>query len=245
MAAREDRIRVLVADDHPVVREGVASMIEGQQDMEVVGEAAGGEEAIALFQSLQPDVMLLDLKLPDMDGVEVILRLRAENSQARIIMLTTFTGDVQARRALTAGAAGYMLKGSLRHDLREAIREVHAGKRYIQAAVAAELAEHTAAGSLTAREMEVLLLISQGCSNRLVGNRLQIKEDTVKSHVISILAKLRANDRTHAVTIALQRGFFEIQGGTQDGLAGRTLPAAVKTGDEPGGFAARRSAIRR
>ena len=241
MAARGERIRVLVADDHPVVRDGVASMIQGQEDMEVVGEAAGGEEAIALFQTLRPDVMLLDLKLPDMDGIEVILRLRAGNPEARIIMLTTYTGDVQAKRALTAGAAGYMLKGSLRHDLREAIREVHAGKRYIQAAVAAELAEHTADGSLTAREMEVLQLISQGGSNRSVGDRLQIKEDTVKGHVISILAKLRANDRTHAVTIALQRGFFDIQGGP----AGVVVPAAVKKDEEPGDIAGRRPVIRR
>ena len=241
MAAHDARIRVLVADDHPVVRDGVASMIEGQDDMEVAGEAASGEEAMALFRALQPDVMLLDLKLPDMDGIEVILRLRAENPAARIIMLTTFTGDVQAKRALTAGAAGYMLKGSLRHELRQAIREVHAGKRYIQAAVAAELAEHTADGSLTAREMEVLHLVAQGCSNRLVGSRLQIKEDTVKSHVISILSKLRANDRTHAVTIALQRGFFEIQGGPGDAA----VPVAIRKGKEPGGIPGVRPIVRR
>ena len=210
MSAEPGRIRVLVADDHPVVRDGVTSMVASQDDMEVVGGARSGQEALTLFGRLRPDVLLLDLKLPDMDGITVIDKLRAVTPEARILVLTTYGGDVQARRALKAGAAGYMLKGSVRHDLRASIRAVYAGQCYIQAEVAAELAQHTGDASLTVREIEVLQLISRGSSNRLVADRLKIREDTVKGHVANILGKLGANDRTHAVTIALQRGFFEI-----------------------------------
>ena len=185
-------------------------MIASQDDMEVVGDARSGQEALTLFGRLAPDVMLLDLKLPDMDGITVIERLKAVTPEARILVLTTYAGDVQARRALKAGAAGYMLKGSVRHDLRASIRAVYAGQRYIQAEIAAELAQHTGDSFLTVREIEVLRLIARGSSNRLVADRLKIREDTVKGHVANILGKLGANDRTHAVTIALQRGFFEI-----------------------------------
>ncbi len=204
------RIRILIIDDHPVVRDGLASMIENQEDMEVVGEGETGKGAIDLYDRLLPDVMLLDLKLPDIDGVQVLERLRTFHPSARVIVLTTYVGDVQARRALKAGACGYLLKASLRRDLRESIRAVHAGSRRVQVEVAAELAQHTADEVLTPREIEILKLIAGGHSNKLAADRLRIREDTVKAHVTNILSKLNASDRTHAVTIALQRGYFEL-----------------------------------
>lgn len=204
------KVRVLVVDDHPVVRDGLAAMIESQEDMELIGEGGTGEEAIALFEKLHPDILLLDLRLPDLDGIAVIEKIRSEHPKARIIVLTTYAGDIQARRALKAGAKGYLLKASLRRDLRASIRMVHAGESPIQAEVAADLAKHTADESLTPRELAVLRLIASGHSNKLIADRLQIREDTVKGHVTSILSKLVASDRTHAVTIALQRGYFEL-----------------------------------
>jgi two-component system, NarL family, response regulator len=204
------KIRIVVVDDHPVVRDGLASMIECQDDMEVVGEAGTAHEGIELFARLHPDILLLDLKLPDFDGISVIERIRSESPEARIIVLTTYAGDVQASRALKAGAKGYLLKASLRQKLRDSIRAVYLGKNSIQPEVAAELADHTADDSLTPRELEVLRLIANGYSNKLVADQLQIREDTVKGHVTSILAKLHASDRTHAVTLALQRGYFEL-----------------------------------
>lgn len=210
MPEAKARIRVLAIDDHPVVRDGLASMIESQEDMELIGEGGTGEEAIVLFEKLRPDITLLDLKLPDIDGIAVIEKIRARDSEARIIVLTTYAGDIQAKRALKAGAKGYLLKASLRRDLRSSIRMVHAGQSPIQAEIAAELARHTADETLTPRELDVLRLIAGGSSNKLVADRLQIREDTVKGHVTSILSKLRASDRTHAVTIALQRGYFEL-----------------------------------
>jgi len=185
-------------------------MIESQKDMEVVGESENGSDAIESFHSLHPDVLLLDLKLPDMDGVSVIEAIRGTHPDARIIVLTTYVGDVQARRALRAGAMGYLLKASLRRDLRDSIRAVHLGSIKVQPEVANDLARHEAAEHLTERELEVLRLIARGSSNKLAADRLNIREDTVKAHVTSILSKLKANDRTHAVTIALQRGFFEL-----------------------------------
>ena len=201
---------MLLVDDHPVVREGLRAMIESQKDMEVVGESENGSDAIESFHSLHPDVLLLDLKLPDMDGVSVIEAIRGTHPDARIIVLTTYVGDVQARRALRAGAMGYLLKASLRRDLRDSIRAVHLGSIKVQPEVANDLARHEAAEHLTERELEVLRLIARGSSNKLAADRLNIREDTVKAHVTSILSKLKANDRTHAVTIALQRGFFEL-----------------------------------
>ncbi len=185
-------------------------MIETQKDMLVVGQCENGASAIHAFESLRPDILLLDLKLPDIDGVRVIDAIRGTHPEARIIVLTTYVGDVQARRALRAGAMGYLLKASLRRDLRESIRAVHSGSIRVQPEVATDLARHESAETLTGRELEVLRLIASGLSNKLVADRLGIREDTVKAHVTSILSKLKGNDRTHAVTIALQRGFFEL-----------------------------------
>jgi len=204
------KIRVLLVDDHPVVREGVRSMIVGQPDMDVVGEAESGHETLASYEKLRPDVVLLDLRLPDMDGIRVIEELRRQDGIARVIVLTTYSGDVQARRALKAGAVGYLLKASARRELREAIRTVFAGGVCVQAEVALELAQHTGGVQLTPRELEVLHLVALGYSNKLVADHLNIGADTVKAHMTSILAKLKANDRTHAVTIALQRGFLDL-----------------------------------
>lgn len=204
------RIRILIVDDHPVLREGLTLIIESQPDLKVVGEAGTGKEAITLFKKHVPDITLMDLGLPDIPGIDVIRTLRAEHPEARIIVLTTYLGDVQALRALQAGAAGYLLKATLRRDLLDTIRTVHAGKRHVQTEVASELAQHAADHGLTEREIEVLKLIAKGRSNKLVADRLDISEDTVKGHVRNILEKLNANDRTHAVTIALHRGYFEI-----------------------------------
>jgi DNA-binding NarL/FixJ family response regulator len=204
------KIRILIVDDHPVLREGLTLIIESQPDFQVVAEAGTGKEAVALFQEYLPDITLMDLGLPDIPGIDVIKRLLAQHPDARIIVLTTYLGDVQALRALQAGAAGYLLKATLRRDLLNTIRAVHSGQRHVQSEVASELAQHAADQSLTEREIEVLRLIAKGCSNKIVADRLDITEDTVKGHVRNILEKLKANDRTHAVTIALHRGYFEI-----------------------------------
>jgi DNA-binding NarL/FixJ family response regulator len=204
------KIRILIVDDHPVLREGLTLIIESQTDFQVVAEAGTGKEAVALFEEYLPDITLMDLGLPDIPGIDVIKRLRARHPDARIIVLTTYLGDVQALRALQAGAAGYLLKATLRRDLLDTIRAVHTGQRHVQSEVASELAQHAADQSLTEREIEVLRLIAKGCSNKIVADRLDITEDTVKGHVRNILEKLKANDRTHAVTIALHRGYFEI-----------------------------------
>jgi DNA-binding NarL/FixJ family response regulator len=204
------KIRILIVDDHPVLREGLTLIIESQSDLQVVAETGTGKQAITLFEEHLPDITLMDLGLPDMHGIDAIRTLCAQHPDARIIVLTTYLGDVQALRALQAGAVGYLLKGTLRRDLLDTIRAVHAGQRHIQTEVASELAHFATDQRLTVREIEVLRLIAKGCSNKIVADRLEISEDTVKGHVSSILEKLKANDRTHAVTIAIHRGYFEI-----------------------------------
>ena len=208
--ATPDKISIIAVDDHPVLREGLATMIGSQEDMVLLGEASTGKEAIQLFEVHRPHITLMDLRLPDMHGVDVIRSIREQHPHARIIVLTTYLGDVQAVRALRAGALGYLLKASLRRDLLDTIRAVSAGQCCVPPEVAAEIAQHAMDDSLSAREIEVLKLVAAGCSNKVVAGRLVISEDTVKGHVHNILSKLDANDRTHAVTIALRRGFLEI-----------------------------------
>ena len=203
-------IRVLIVDDHPMLREGIAAMVQGESDMLLVAQACNGHEAVACYREHLPDVTLMDLQMPEMDGVAAIVAIRAEWPGARIVMLTTFRGDTQALRALQAGASGYLLKSTIRTELLEAIRAVHAGQRRIPSEVAAELAAHVAEDLLSTRELEVLKRVASGNSNRLIAAQLFVSEDTVKSHMKSILSKLSANDRTHAVTIALSRGIISL-----------------------------------
>ncbi|WP_348754521.1 response regulator transcription factor [uncultured Aquincola sp.] len=203
-------IRVLTVDDHPLLREGIGAVVGRQADMAIVGEAANGVEAVQQWRQLQPDVVLMDLQMPDMDGLQALASIRAEGPQARIIVLTTYKGDALAWRALKAGAVGYLLKSSLRTDLLQAIRAVHAGGRWVPADVAIELAGHAAEEPLTEREIEVLQRIAVGHSNREVGDQLSVSEDTIKARMKSILAKLQARDRTHAVSIALKRGIIRV-----------------------------------
>jgi DNA-binding NarL/FixJ family response regulator len=202
--------RVLSVDDHPLLREGIAALIANQTDMSLVAEASNGHEAIEKFRSHHPDVTLMDLQMPEMGGIDAIIGIRSEFPEARIIVLTTYAGDELCRRALKAGAQAYLLKANARKDLLDAIRAVLAGKKFIHAEVAAELAGHATDDALTAREIEVLLLIAAGNSNKLIADQLSISEETVKGHVKSILSKLGANDRTHAVTLGLERGIIEL-----------------------------------
>jgi len=201
-------IRVLTVDDHPLLREGIAAVIQGQADMTLAGEASSGADAVAQFRALRPDVTLMDVQMPGMNGIDAIAAIRAEFPAARIIVLTTYEGDVLASRAIKAGAAGYLLKGMLRKELLDTIRAVHAGKRRIPPEIAVELAQHHADDVLTGREVEVLQRVAAGHANKAVADALAISEETVKTHMKSIMAKLSANDRTHAVTIALRRGIL-------------------------------------
>jgi DNA-binding NarL/FixJ family response regulator len=203
-------IRLLVADDHPVLREGLAALIGSQPDMALVAEAATGKDAVELFKVHLPDVTIMDLRLPDINGIEAISMIREFAPHARIIVLTTYLGDVLANRALRAGAQAFLLKAALRTDLLETIRVVNRGQKRIPVEVASEMAEYSADDGLTPREIEVLEQVAAGNSNKAIADRLEISEDTVKSHIRSILSKLGANDRTHAVTIALRRGFLDI-----------------------------------
>ena len=203
-------IRILAVDDHPLLRKGIAALVNGEPDLKLAAEASNGAEALEAFRSHRPDVTLMDLQMPDVDGVEAIEAIRREFPDARIVVLTTYRGDVQVLRALKAGASGYILKGQVHKELLDTIRAVHAGKKRIPAEIAAELAEHAADDALTDREIEVLRLIGSGNSNKLIADQLSISEATVKSHVTNILSKLGANDRAHAVTIALKRGIIDL-----------------------------------
>jgi DNA-binding NarL/FixJ family response regulator len=202
-------IKLLVVDDHPLLRAGIHAVLDGELDIRLVGEATNGHDAIESFRQHRPDVTLMDLQMPIMNGIDAIKAIREEFPNARFIVLTTYQGDVQALRALKAGAAGYLLKSMLRRDLLDTIRAVHAGKRRIPPEIAAELAEHVTEDSLSDREIEVLRKVAIGTSNKMIAFQLSLSEDTVKSHMKSILSKLGANDRTHAVTIAMRRGFID------------------------------------
>ena len=206
----DPKIRILVVDDHPVLRDGVAAIVQNQADMEMVGEARNGEEAVERFRELRPDVTLMDLQMPGMNGVDAIAAIQTEYPGARIIVLTTYAGDVQAVRALKAGALGYLLKNSLRTELIDAIRDVHRGQRRVQRDVADEIALHVTDESLTEREIAILRLVAIGKANKQVGAELGLSEETIKGHLKNIFSKLDVADRTHAVTVAARRGIIEL-----------------------------------
>ena len=203
-------IQILAVDDHPMLREGVAALLASQPDMKLVAEASTGREAVEQFRKHRPDLTLMDLQMPDMDGIEAMVAICSEFPEARIIVLTTYKGDVQVLRALKAGARAYLLKSLLRKELLDTIRAVHAGQKRIPPEVAAQLADHAIEDTLTSREIDVLRLIVGGNANKLIADQLSISEDTVKGHVKNILSKLGASDRTHAVTIALKRGIIDL-----------------------------------
>jgi DNA-binding NarL/FixJ family response regulator len=203
-------IRILVVDDHPLLRDGIAALIEGQPDMDLIGQASTGSEGVSQFRSHTPDITLMDLQMPNGNGIEAIEAIRRISPEARIIVLTTYSGDVQVLRALDAGARAYLLKNLLHTDLLDTIRAVYAGRKTMSPTLATELAEHAGMESLTPREIEVLQLIAAGNANKEIAAQLSISEETVKSRVKNILAKLNANDRTHAVTLALRRGIITL-----------------------------------
>ena len=209
MSGDSQAIRILAADDHPLFRSGIASLISTQPDMSLVAEAANGREAIHLFRQHRPDVTLMDLQMPEMTGLDAIVAIRGEFPEARIIVLTTYTGDVQVLRAMKVGARAYLLKSLLDKELLETIRAVHAGKKSISPEASFELAEHATDELLTPAEVEVLRLIAAGNANKEIAARLSVTEETVKGRVKNILSKLRANDRTHAAMIGIRRGIIE------------------------------------
>jgi two-component system, NarL family, response regulator len=209
VSVSSDRIRILSVDDHPVVRGGIAALIATQPDMTVVAEASNGREAIEHFRRHRPDIGLMDLQMPDLNGLDAIVAIRAEFPDARIIVLTTYEGDVQALRALQAGARGYLLKNALHKELLDTIRAVHAGKKAISPEMSYELAEHAMDDALTAAEVDVLRLIAGGKANKEIADLLSVTEATVKGRVKNILSKLGADDRTHAAMIAAKRGIID------------------------------------
>jgi len=210
MSSDPKLIRILTVDDHPLLRKGIAALVNAEPDMKLVGEASNGQEAIESFRLHRPDVTLMDIQMPSFNGIEATSAIQSEFPDARIIVLTTYTGDAQVLRALKAGARAYILKGHVHRELLETIRAVHAGQKRIPPDVAAQLAEHATDDELTSREIDVLRLIAAGNSNKLVADQLSIGEATVKSHVTNILSKLGANDRAHAVTIGLKRGIIDL-----------------------------------
>jgi DNA-binding NarL/FixJ family response regulator len=210
MNAGGSRIRILVVDDHPLVREGIACLIDLQKDMTLVGEASNGREAIQKFRQHRPDVTLMDLQMPEMNGLDALIAIRNEVPDARVIVLTTYVGDVQILRALKAGAQGYLLKNVLHKELLDTIRAIHVGKKSLAPEVSCQIAEHLADDALTPAEVLVLRLIAAGNANKEIAAHLSISEETVKSRVKSILSKLGANDRTHAAMIGLKRGIIEL-----------------------------------
>jgi len=210
MSSAPKLIRILTVDDHPLLRKGIATLVNAEPDMKLVGEASNGQEAIESFRLHRPDVTLMDIQMPSFNGIEATSAIQSEFPDARIIVLTTYTGDAQVLRALKAGARAYILKGHVHRELLETIRAVHAGQKRIPPDVAAQLAEHATDDELTSREIDVLRLIAAGNSNKLVADQLSIGEATVKSHVTNILSKLGANDRAHAVTIGLKRGIIDL-----------------------------------
>jgi DNA-binding NarL/FixJ family response regulator len=203
-------IRILSVDDHPLLRSGIAALVDTQPDMRMVGEASNGNEAVQLHRQLNPDVTLMDLQMPGMSGLDAIISIRTEQPSARIIVLTTYAGDVLAHRALKAGAQAYVLKSLVRTEILNTIRVVYAGEKQVQADVAAEIAKHTADALLTARELEVLKLVASGYANKAISAHLEINEETTKTHIKNILAKLSARDRTHAVSLGLKRGIISL-----------------------------------
>ena len=203
-------IRILTVDDHPVLREGIAAVLASEEDMLLVAEASNGREAVEQFRTHRPDVTLMDVQMPEVNGIDAIEKIREEFPDARIIVLTTYSGDAQAARAFKAGASGYLLKNMVRKELIDTIRTVHAGKRRIPTEIAVEIAEHHSDDALTEREIQVLRGVAAGNANKKVAQLLNVSEETIKAHMKSILSKLGANDRTHAVTIALKRGIIEI-----------------------------------
>ena len=204
------RIRILAVDDHPILRQGIAGLIADESDMTLVAEAANGREAIQQFRAHRPDVTLMDLQMPEMSGLDAMIAIRGEFPEARIIVLTTYAGDVQARRALQAGARAYLLKNSLHKELLDTIRAVHAGRKNLSPEVSFDLAEHAAEDTLSPLEVRVLRLIADGNSNKEIATLLSVTEDSVKGHVRNILSKLGANDRTHATMIGIKRGIIEL-----------------------------------
>ncbi len=203
------KIRVLCVDDHPLVRDGIAFALQTQRDMELVGEAANGEEAVEEYHRLRPDITLMDIQMPRLNGLDAITKIREKFPRARFIVLTTYAGDVQAARAFRVGASGYLLKSMLRMELIDTIREVHLGLKRVPPDIARALAERLSSEDLSERETEVLRAVADGNSNKIIASELAISEDTVKGHMKNIMSKLRANDRTHAVLIALKRGLLE------------------------------------
>jgi DNA-binding NarL/FixJ family response regulator len=210
MSIDPSSIRILTVDDHPLIRVGIATLVAAESDMKVVGEASNGREGIAKFRECLPDVTLMDLQMPDMNGIDAMTAIRDEFPEARIIVLTTYTGDVQVFRAIKAGAQAYVMKNLVHKELLQTIRAVHAGRKTMSAEVAAQVATYAGDEALTSREIDALRLIAAGNANKEIAAQLSITEETVKSRVKNILLKLGANDRTHAVTIGLKRGIIEL-----------------------------------